>query len=261
MGNHVVLLRRDASLAIALRARLGTDQVPGLGTAEDWASLPEERVDAVVADVPPRRRLHEVEEIRARYNGPLVLVLDHGDDPAAVPPEHHCSVIKRPFEVVALWQLVTDAADTPAAEAAGPRRLAPAPAKPSPAGEPGPRAAIPVRDLQDLAERDRAERERAAPDQAEDDSAAAQASWTWRGRRFRPRPTAPEEPATEVPPTPPPPATRPAAAEPKARPGARAPVPPSREGRPGPAGPPVTEARPAAAVPKSPPAAEAKEPP
>ncbi len=60
MGNHVVLLRRDASLAIALRALLGTDRVTELGTAEDWASLPKVRVDAVVADVAPGRRLHEV---------------------------------------------------------------------------------------------------------------------------------------------------------------------------------------------------------
>src|ERR671923_1181219 len=129
MGNHVVLLRRDASLATALRALLGTDRVTELGTAEDWASLPKERVDAVVADVAPGRRLHEIETIRARYRGRLVLVLDPGDDPAAVPPEHNCSVIKRPFEIVELWHLVTDAPTGPA----------PAPAM----DRPGPEAATP----------------------------------------------------------------------------------------------------------------------
>src|SRR6266545_5596010 len=229
MGNHVVLLRRDASLAIALRALLGTDRVTELGTAEDWASLPKVRVDAVVADVAPGRRLHEVEEIRARYRGRLVLVLDPGDDPAAVPSEHDCSVIKRPFEIVALWHLVTDAPAAPAADAPGrdapdagkpaaaeppaPGGQAPAPAKPSGAGERGSGAATPPRD--------RGDRDRADRDRADRDRAAAQAAWTWRGRRFRPRPAPTQAPATAEAPDTPPPGAQPAAE-----------VPPAAEGRP-----------------------------
>src|SRR5919201_3606271 len=140
MRNHVVLLRRDASLAIALRALLGSDRVTELRTAEDWANLPQVRVDAVVADVAPARRLREVEEIRARYGGRLVLVLDPGDDPAAVPPEHDCSVIKRPFEIVELWHLVANAPAGPATAPAMDRPGPDAAESPVPTGR-GPNAA------------------------------------------------------------------------------------------------------------------------
>ncbi|HEU4398573.1 MAG TPA: hypothetical protein VFU54_12165, partial [Actinomycetota bacterium] len=236
MRNHVVLLRRDAALAIALRALLGTDRVSELGTAEDWASLPEVHVDAVVADVAPGRRMHEIEEIRARYRGHLVLVLDPGDDPAAVPPEHACSVIKRPFEMVELWQLVTAASAAPlvdspspeapdtgrpaAAEPLAPSGRAAAPAEPPPAKPPapserGPGAVTPTRD-RDRADRDQGTDDRGDPGRAERDRAAAQAAWTWRGRRFRPHPAPTQAAPTIDTARTPAPDARPAAAPPHA---------------------------------------------
>jgi hypothetical protein len=137
LTQHVVLLRRDASLAIALRALLGgSDRVIELATAADWSTLPEVRVDAVVADVPRARRMQEVREIRSHYRGRLVLVLDPGDNPAAVPPEHACSVIKRPFEIFELWHLVTEAPTAPVLGGPGPEPVPPPTAKPAVAREP-----------------------------------------------------------------------------------------------------------------------------
>ena len=131
MTQHVVLLRRDASLAIALRALLGgADRVTELATAADWSSLPQVRIDAVVADLPRGRRLNEVEEIRSHYRGRLVLVLEPNDDPAAVPTDHACSVVQRPFEIVELWHLVTEAPTAPVLGGPGPEPVPPPTAKP-----------------------------------------------------------------------------------------------------------------------------------
>ena len=67
MPRHVVLMSRDASLAVALRTLLGqTDRVSVLATPTDWATLPDPNVDAVVVDAVPARRPSEVQQLRAR---------------------------------------------------------------------------------------------------------------------------------------------------------------------------------------------------
>ncbi|HKQ02129.1 MAG TPA: hypothetical protein VJ735_17540, partial [Actinomycetes bacterium] len=108
MPRHVVLLRRDPSLGLALRALLhGTGRVTELLTIQAWSALPAEEVDAVVIDLPATRRTQAIDLVRSRFDGRLVLVLDPSDDPAAVPSHHDCSIVRRPFEIVELWHLVT----------------------------------------------------------------------------------------------------------------------------------------------------------
>ena len=108
MFRHIVLLRRDPSLGLALRALLhGTGRVTELPTIQAWSELPSDDIDAVVIDLPVPRRKQAIDLVRSRFNGRLVLVLEPTDDPAAVPPDRGCSVVQRPFEIVELWHLVT----------------------------------------------------------------------------------------------------------------------------------------------------------
>ena len=115
MSRHVVLLRRDPSLGLALRALLhGTGRVTELINIQAWSALQADTVDAVVIDLPPPRRKQAVDLIRSRFKGRLVLVLDPIDDPGGVPSHHGCSVVQRPFEIVELWHLVTTDPEVPA---------------------------------------------------------------------------------------------------------------------------------------------------
>ena len=114
MSRHVVLLRRDPSLGLALRALLhGTGRVTELINIQAWSALQTDTVDAVVIDLPPPRRKQAVDLIRSRFKGRLVLVLDPIDDPGGVPSHHDCSVVQRPFEIVELWHLVTTDPEVP----------------------------------------------------------------------------------------------------------------------------------------------------
>ena len=104
MFRHIVLLRRDPSLGLALRALLhGTGRVTELPTIQAWSELPSDDIDAVVIDLPVPRRKQAIDLVRSRFNGRLVLVLEPTDDPAAVPPDRGCSVVQRPFEEVCPW--------------------------------------------------------------------------------------------------------------------------------------------------------------
>src|SRR4029450_9387225 len=107
MSRHVVLLRRDPSLGLALRALLhGTGRVTELPNIQAWSAMPAEGIDAVVIDLPPSRRKQAIEVVRSRFGGRLVLILDPHDNPAAVTSSHAYVMVQRPFEIVELWHLV-----------------------------------------------------------------------------------------------------------------------------------------------------------
>ena len=138
MSRHVVLLRRDPSLGLALRALLhGTGKVTELINIQAWSALQADAVDAVVIDLPVPRRKQAVDLIRSRFKGRLVLVLDPIDDPAGV-PSHDCSVVQRPFEIVELWHLVTTDPEVPAAPVLSEPVLSEPDPGPIPARAPGP---------------------------------------------------------------------------------------------------------------------------
>src|SRR4029450_5894661 len=114
MFRHVVLLRRDPSLGLALRALLhGTGRVTELPTIEAWSALPAEDIDAVVIDLPVPRRKEAINLVRSRFTGRLVLVLEPNDDPAAVPTARPCWVARRRSEIVGWCHLVTTAPPPP----------------------------------------------------------------------------------------------------------------------------------------------------
>ena len=152
MSRHVVLLRRDPSLGLALRALLhGSGRVTELQSIQAWSALPAEAIDAVVIDLPTGRRKQAIDLVRSRFDGRLVVVLDPTDDPAAVPGQHACSVVQRPFEIVELWHLVTTDPTVAPPVPAPPREEPPAwelpPAVPEPrsrdaAEEPPPARAV-----------------------------------------------------------------------------------------------------------------------
>ena len=226
MSRHVVLLRRDPSLGLALRALLhGTGRVTELINIQAWSALQVDTVDAVVIDLPVSRRKQAVDLIRSRFKGRLVLVLDPIDDPAGVPSHHHCSVVQRPFEIVELWHLVTTDPEVPAPRVRFDEDPGPDPAGESPAGsaveeqpaasavEERPAAAgedriHPSRRLHlpgagcrpDGAHRDpgrRADDRASASEEAPgpgSPSADDASTWRWRGRRYGPATAVPPDP-------------------------------------------------------------------
>jgi hypothetical protein len=188
MSRHVVLLRRDPSLGLALRALLhGTGRVTELGDLQAWSTVSADTVDAVVIDLPPARRRQAVDLVRSRFGGRLVVVLDPVDDPAAVPTHHACSVVKRPFEIVELWQLVTTD-PTPVSTGKG-RDTPPVGQEPAAAPAEPDLAPPPTRDDPTAPE---------APGQARPPAADA-STWKWRGRRYGPATALPTDPLGDDP--------------------------------------------------------------
>ena len=215
MFRHVVLLRRDPSLGLALRALLhGTGRVTELPSIQAWSALPPDDIDAVVIDLPVARRKQAINLVRSRFDGRLVLVLEPNDDPAAVPTDHACSVVQRPFEIVELWHLVTT---DPTQARPGPGQEGPpATAETRPPTPQRPTApAAPTGDAEQSSSPAAAEQPSSAEGQAPGPAAAT--------REPGPRPAAPPP---QDRPVEPPARDRPAAAGSRDRPAA----PPSREG-------------------------------
>src|SRR5512132_2064156 len=200
MFRHVVLLRRDPSLGLALRALLhGTGRVTELPTIEAWSALPAEDIDAVVIDLPVPRRKQAINLVRSRFTGRLVVVLEPNDDRAAVPTDHACSVVQRPFEIVELWHLVTtDPTPTTSAPAQGPT----VPTETRPAGPERPTSPAPP-------SRDAAER--SSPAAAGSSGLTAEGSPSPAARERGPGPSGPAAPTPPGRPVAPPSRVRPAA--------------------------------------------------
>jgi hypothetical protein len=108
---HIVLLTRDASLVVAVRALLtDEDRVSELESPQELPAVGELPVDAVVVDLPPPSRGASVERVRGRFSGPLVVLLGHGEDPARARVTYRCSVLTRPFGMAQLWTILVDSA-------------------------------------------------------------------------------------------------------------------------------------------------------
>jgi GAF domain len=106
---HVVLLTRDASLVVAVKALLGDeDRVIELESPQELPPVGELPVDAVVIDLPSASRKASIERVRGRFSGPLVVLLEHGEDPAKARITYRCSVLTRPFGMSQLWSLLVD---------------------------------------------------------------------------------------------------------------------------------------------------------
>src|SRR6266508_2929906 len=172
---HVVLLTRDASLVVAVKALLDDeDRVSELESPEELPSVGELPVDAVVVDLPGPSRKASVERVRGRFSGPLVVLLGHGEDPAKARVAFRCNILTRPFGMSQLWSMLADSATEAVTEVIPAiRRDAHAPAQ-GPSGPP---------------------HERAAPPTAPEPPAQASGHHERVERPDRPTPPAPERPA------------------------------------------------------------------
>jgi hypothetical protein len=130
----VVLLTRDASLVVAVKALLDDeDRVSELESARELPPAGELPVDAVVVDLPKASRAATIERVRGRFSGPLVVLLGHGEDPARARVAYRCSVLTRPFGMAQLWSMLVNSATEAVTEiiAPVPRRDPPlAPGRP-----------------------------------------------------------------------------------------------------------------------------------
>jgi hypothetical protein len=229
---HVVLLTRDASLVVAVRALLDVgDTVTDLESPQELPPVGRLPIDAVVVDLPKSTRDAAVERVRGRFTGPLVVLLGHGEDAMAARGVYRCAVLSRPFGMSQLWSLLVESktevmpvigrdraypdtalADGPAAlpevEATpltpeAPPPEAPPDASPPPGAPPG--AGRASRRGPDVLPDRLRERVRAADEQERgsggDAPAAAPAvdpqnlpAWNWRFRRFQPAPSHDDDP-------------------------------------------------------------------
>src|SRR6266704_6958774 len=104
---HVVLLTRDASLVVAVKALLGDeDRVSEIESPEELPSVGELHVDAFVVYLPGPSRKASVERVRGRFSGPLVVLLGHGEDPAKARVAFRCNILTRPFGMSQLWSML-----------------------------------------------------------------------------------------------------------------------------------------------------------
>jgi hypothetical protein len=111
VGRRVILLSRDDGLASTIGRLLSNgDRIARYPSAElaDW-SAPE--VAAVILDSQPNARRLGYKQVRDRYHGPLIMLLDMDERRPNLPPDAACQFLHHPFKVADLSRLL----DAPAA--------------------------------------------------------------------------------------------------------------------------------------------------
>jgi hypothetical protein len=122
---NVVLISRDHRLGAILTMALPTPEgLSLLGSAAEVPDAPEAAIDAVVLDLPADARRVAYEELRQRYEGRVVVPVDHARDTNGWPPDAKRRFLVRPFQVADLIAGVQEPQETSVAErAARYRRL------------------------------------------------------------------------------------------------------------------------------------------
>jgi hypothetical protein len=122
---NVVLISRDHRLGAILTMALPTPEgLTLLGSAAELSDAPEAAIDAVVLDLPADARRVAYEELRQRYEGRVVVPVDHARDTNGWPPDTKRRFLVRPFQVADLIAGVQEPQETSVAErAARYRRL------------------------------------------------------------------------------------------------------------------------------------------
>jgi hypothetical protein len=122
---NVVLISRDHRLGAILTMALPTPEgLTLLGSAAEVPDAPEAAIDAVVLDLPADARRVAYEELRQRYEGRVVVPVDHARDTNGWPPDTKRRFLVRPFQVADLIAGVQEPQETSVAErAARYRRL------------------------------------------------------------------------------------------------------------------------------------------
>jgi hypothetical protein len=117
---RVVLLSRDPGLAsITGRLLSNGDRIVHFRSAAELSNWSTPEVAAVVLDSRPQARRLSYKQVRDRYDGPLVMLLDKGERRPDLPPDGARQFLHRPFRAAELSKLLgTPTAELGAFEAA-----------------------------------------------------------------------------------------------------------------------------------------------
>jgi hypothetical protein len=117
---RVVLLSRDPGLAfITGRLLTNGDRIAHYRSATELTDWSSPAVAAVVLDSQPQARRLSYKQVRDRYDGPLVMLLDKGERRPDLPPDGARHFLHRPFKAADLSKLLgTSTAELGAFEAA-----------------------------------------------------------------------------------------------------------------------------------------------
>jgi hypothetical protein len=104
---RVVLLSRDAGLASTVGRLLSNgDHVAHFNSAAELVDWSTPEVAAVVLDSQPNTRRLSYKQVRERYDGPVVMLLDKGEPQPDLPPDGARRFLHRPFQVAELSGLL-----------------------------------------------------------------------------------------------------------------------------------------------------------
>src|SRR5215218_3135919 len=104
---RVVLLSRDPGLAsITGRLLSNGDRIAHFRSAAELSNWSAPAVAAVVLDAQPQARRLSYKQVRDRYDGPLVMLLDKGERRPDLPPDGARQFLHRPFRVAELSKLL-----------------------------------------------------------------------------------------------------------------------------------------------------------
>jgi hypothetical protein len=110
---RVVLLSRDPGLAsITGRLLANGDRIAHYRSAAELSNWSSPTVASVVLDSQPQARRLSYKQVRDRYDGPLVMLLDKGERRPDLPPDGARHFLHRPFKAADLSKLL----GTPTAE-------------------------------------------------------------------------------------------------------------------------------------------------
>ena len=104
---RVVLLSRDPGLAsITGRLLSNGDRIAHYRSAAELTNWSSPAVAAVVLDSQPQARRLSYKQVRDRYDGPLVMLLDKGERRPDLPPDGARHFLHRPFKAADLSKLL-----------------------------------------------------------------------------------------------------------------------------------------------------------
>ena len=95
----VIVLHRGARLGADLLALLGQERLVDVIGAPVELDTGRPPADIVVVDVPPQDRRAICEQVRHHYRGPLVVLLNLGDNSHDLPPDYNRTLLARPFSI------------------------------------------------------------------------------------------------------------------------------------------------------------------
>jgi hypothetical protein len=120
----VTLLYRGARLGAELLALLGEERLVNVISSPVELAKGGRPADVVVVDVPLQDRRAVCEQVRRHYHGPLIVLLNLGDNSHDLPPDHSRTLLTRPFSIRELSvALATSTPAQPALDPVGHLRL------------------------------------------------------------------------------------------------------------------------------------------